>query len=105
MELSPEVLIYIQTVKKFLSTNQEAKNYFLGEGVDEETFFHHVSEISEKNFKTNGEVMLTREQFELLRKTLIATSIAIKEIPEEEMESIEDRIFVDSRGFGKICLN
>lgn len=106
MDLSPEVLIYIQTVKNFLSVNEEAKNYFLAEGVDEETFFHHLAEISEKNYKSNGEVMLTRDQFELLRKTLAAASIAIREIPEEEeLEKLEDRIFVDSRGFGKICLN
>ena len=106
MELSPEVLIYIQTVKNFLSTNEEAKNYFLSEGIDEETFFHHLAEISEKNFKSNGEVMLSRVQFELLRKTLIAAAIAIKELPEEEnLESLEERIFIDARGYGKICLN
>jgi hypothetical protein len=103
MELSPEVLIYVQTVMNYFNKNEEAHNYFIGES-DEELFFKHLGEISEKNFKKNGEVALTKEQFEILRKTVTALGIATKDIPEETTEE-HPHIFIDTRGFGKICLN
>lgn len=98
----PEVLIYIQTVKTYLNNNTEAKDYFIGES-DEELFFNHLSEISQKNFETSGEVMLNKEQFELLRKTVAAISIAKKDITEEPIEN--ENMFFEMKGFGKICLN
>jgi hypothetical protein len=101
-KIPPEVLIYIQTVKTYLKNNIEAREYFIGES-DEELFFEHLSEISQKNFETNGEVMLNKEQFELLRKTVIAISITKKDIPEEPKEN--DNMFFELKGFGKICLN
>ena len=101
-KIPPEVLIYIQTVKTYLKNNIEAREYFIGES-DEELFFEHLSEISQKNFETNGEVMLNKEQFELLRKTVIAISITKKDIPEEPKEN--DNMFFEIKGFGKICLN
>jgi hypothetical protein len=101
-KIPPEVLIYIQTVKTYLNNNIEAREYFIGES-DEELFFEHLSEISQKNFETNGEVMLNKEQFELLRKTVIAISITKKDIPEEPKEN--DNMFFEMKGFGKICLN
>jgi len=101
-KIPPEVLIYIQTVKTYLNNNTEAREYFIGES-DEELFFEHLSEISQKNFETNGEVMLNKEQFELLRKTVIAITITKKDIPEEPKEN--DNMFFEMKGFGKICLN
>jgi uncharacterized protein YrzB (UPF0473 family) len=100
MDLSSEVLIYLQTVKNYFATNQEAKEYFIGDS-DEEMFFNHLSEISQKNFEKNGEVMLNKEQFELLRVTIRAIQVTKDDKPTEQ----EDLIFVDTRGFGKICLN
>lgn len=104
MELSAEVLAYVQTVKHFLKKNEQANEYFL-KNVDEELFYNQLSEISEKNFKTNGEPMLSKEQFDLLRKTVKAISIAKNPIEEGTKENIEDNIFIDYRGLGKICLN
>jgi len=75
--MSPEVLIYIQSVKNYFKTNNEAKDYFLN-GNDEELFFKHLSEISQKNFNKNGEVMLDKNQFELLRTTTKVITIAVK---------------------------
>lgn len=98
----PEVLIYIQTVKTYLNNNTEARDYFIGES-DEELFFNHLSEISQKNFESNGEVMLNKEQFELLRKTVAAISISKKDITEEPKEN--ENMFFEMKGFGKICLN
>ena len=103
MGTSPEVLIYLQNVMNYFASNKEAHDYFIGDG-DEELFFKHLSDISEKNFKESGEVCLTKEQFELLRKTIVALHVAVKELPEETNDE-NPYIFVDTRGFGKICLN
>ena len=102
-KLSPEVLIYIQSVKNYFQKNDEAIEYFIANS-DEEQFFKHLSEISQKNFDKNGEVMLDKNQFELLRTTTMVITIAVKEdFPEEK--TIEEKIFQDFGGFGKICLN
>jgi hypothetical protein len=106
MSFSPEVLIYLQTVKNFFKSNEETRNYFISDS-DEEVFFKHLCEISQKNFEDNGEVMLNKEQFELLRRTILAITISQKDIEEvvEEISNQEDNIFIDMRGYGKICLN
>ena len=101
-KLSPEVLIYVQSVKNYFQKNDEAKEYFIANS-DEEQFFKHLSEISQKNFDKNGEVMLDKTQFELLRVTIQA--IAIVTAPVENLPSVEDNIFIDMRGYAKICLN
>lgn len=114
MKLSPEVLIYIQTVKNYFNSNQKARDYFL-KNSDEELFFEHLGEISQKNFEKEGEVMLNQEQFDLLRKTILAIKIA-----KSEPEPIENKVEIKSEdfdydngvfiglpfpGFGLICLN
>ena len=99
-EPSPEVLIYIQSVKNFFKNNEEARNYFLSNS-DEDFFFKHLIEISQKNFEKDGEVMLSKTQFELLRKTISAITVVEKtknEIP-------KDNLFIEIKDFGKICLN
>ena len=101
-KLSPEVLIYVQSVKNYFQKNSEAREYFIANS-DEEQFFKHLSEISQKNFNKNGEVMLDKTQFELLRVTVQA--IAIVTAPVENLSSVEDNIFIDMRGYAKICLN
>ncbi len=100
MKLSPEVLIYIQTVKNYFNTNKEAHEYFLADS-NEELFFEHLGEISQKNFEKNGEVMLDREQFDLLRKTIRAINVVKKEAKDLK----EPTIFFDIPNFGQICLN
>lgn len=102
--MPPEVLIYVQSVKKYLETNQEARTYFL-DGLDVDLFYKHLSEISEKNYKKNGEVMLDREQFELLKKTLRAIN-ASKNVDNKIQHIVDDeKLFIDLGDFGKICLN
>ena len=98
--MSPEVLIYIQTVKKFFISNEESKHYFL-DNCDEELFFKYLEDISQKNFEKNGEPMLSEVQFELLRKTTKVIAISKKEYPQEE----KNNIFMDVTGFDPICLN
>lgn len=99
--MSPEVLIYVQNVRNFFKNDIEARQYFLNE-VDEELFFKYLSEISQKNFDKDGEPILTKDQFELIRKTLQLIDITKKEFKEE---TEEDRLFMNVGTFGKICLN
>jgi hypothetical protein len=47
--------------------------------------------------------MLDKTQFELLRVTVQAISIVT--MSEENLSSVEDNIFIDMRGYAKICLN
>jgi len=48
--------------------------------------------------------MLDKDQFELLRTTTKVITIAVKEdFPKEQ--TIDEKIFQDLGGFGKICLN
>jgi hypothetical protein len=106
----PEVLIYIQTVKNYFETNIEAKEFFLSNS-DEELFYKHMVEIAQKNFEKNGEATLDREQFELLRKTIAAITIAtsITKIGQIDFKkedfNYDNRAFIESLNFGSICLN
>lgn len=100
IKIPSEVLIYIQNIKNYLTKDEESRQYFFGE-LDEDFFFKHLTEISQKNFESSGEAMLSKEQFELLRKTMVAILITKKDIPEDPT----DKIFLDTEGFGKFCLN
>ncbi len=98
--MSPEVLIYLQNVKNYLKSNEDARKLFL-ENVDEEVFYKHLGEMSQKNFDTNGEAMLTQEQFNLLRKTV--KDLKLGETSSDEITLVTK--FINIKGFGKICLN
>lgn len=79
MEKSPEVLIYLQTVKKYIDSNEEVKKYFVAND-SESDFYDLVVDIAQINFEKRGEPHLSKEQFELVRITLIA----FKKSEEEE---------------------
>ena len=66
-KLPSEILIYIQNVRKYFTTNEETKEYFK---IDSPTdkFFDEVIEISQKNFNESGAPELTLEQFEEVRR-------------------------------------
>jgi len=100
--MSPEVLIYIQKVKTYLENDENARGYFL-DGVDEELFYQHLIEISQKNFEKDGEPTLTQDQFELLRKTMKAIYVSKNKTNDED--SIDEKIYMKINGFGVICLN
>ena len=65
--MNPEILIYIQTVKKFFNSDDKARQYFLS-STNEEAFFKHLYIFSEKNLEKTGEPALTIEQFEEVKK-------------------------------------
>lgn len=92
---SPDVLIYVQTVKNYFNSNDEAKKYFL-EGANENLFYRLLTEFSEKNFEKNGEPALTQEQFEMIRKLSRMN---------KPMFIINDNVFLNVGDYGSICLN
>jgi len=98
--MTPEVLIYIQTVKNFLNNDEVSKHYFL-DNCDEETFFKYLEEIAQKNFDKDGEPMLSEVQFELLRRTTKVIAISKKEYSKEQ----KNNITIDVQGFEPLCLN
>jgi hypothetical protein len=108
--ISPEVLIYLQTVRNYFETNIDAKSYFLSNS-NEELFYKHMTEIAQKNFEKNGDATLDREQFELLRRTIAAISITTTitkrvEIKNEDF-NYDNGVFIGLPfpNFGTICLN
>jgi hypothetical protein len=101
MKFSPEVLIYIQTVKKYFKSNKEARDYFIND-YDEDQFYNILGEIAQKNLEDNGDAILTKEQFEFLRNKVLN-----KEKQKDfgvEMKYI-DKVFIDFKDYEKICLN
>ena len=112
MGTAPEVLIYVQSVKEFFKKNEGAEKYFL-DGSNEELFFEHLTEISEKNYTDTGDPMLNQEQFELLRKTIKAITLATSDVIETKVEiknedfDYDNGVFIGLPfpGFGTICLN
>jgi hypothetical protein len=70
MNYKPEVLIYLNQIKSFLSKNEEASSYFMS-SINPDIFYDELCKISEKNFDSLGEPNLTQEQFEELKKTII----------------------------------
>jgi hypothetical protein len=93
--MSPEVLIYIQNIKKYFTENASAQQYFNVKG-NEDTFFEYVSEISQKNFEDNGEPQLSLNQFEELRNKIGGSSAKLQEAT---------GYFVSYGHFGYISLN
>ena len=100
MDFSSEVLIYIQKVRLYLTTNLEANQYFIGDS-DVESFFNRLGILSEENYTKFGYPTLSKEQFESLRQVMFTVEVNVNNLP----KSNEDNIFIDMRGYHKICLN
>lgn len=90
-KLPPEVLIYIQNVRKYFTTNEETKEYFQID-THGEKFFEEVIELSQKNFEDHGDAMLTLEQFEEVRRK-VSTDVVMY------------GVFASLDNFGLISLN
>ena len=108
--ISPEVLIYLQSVRNYFEINKEAREFFLSNS-DEELFYKHMTEIAQKNFEKNGDATLDRDQFELLRRTVAAITIVATpkfkngiEFKKEDFD-YDNGVFIGLPNFGMICLN
>jgi hypothetical protein len=97
--MDTEVLVYLQKIKNYLNTSEDAKNYFIGQA-DVDEFYKELTIISNKNFETKGQPELTKEQFELLRVALLATSIA-----KQRVFYSEDKLFMFLDDYPGICMN
>jgi len=93
-QMAPDVLIYVQSIKKFFTDNISAQKYFVIEG-NEEKFYNDITEISQKNYEEHGEPELSLEQFEEIRRSMIDT--------EEETKIIAS--FLNIGNFGYLSLN
>lgn len=78
----------------YFTTNDEVKDYFIGSS-DPLLFYSKVKDQSIKNFTERGDPMLTKEEFEEIRKGQLVV----------EINTLVDDIFIDLKHFGKICLN
>lgn len=90
--MSAEVLIYLQSLRKHIETNDEAKDYLVGNDTIDR-FFEKVTKLAEYNFKKMGDPKLSVEQFELLR---ITRTKKLKKI---------DNLFFQFENYGYFCLN
>ena len=99
MDLSAEILMYIQKVKLYFSNNIEATQYFIGDS-DVDEFYKQLTIVSEKNFETNGQPELTKEQFELLRLAVLATAIS-----KQRVFYSDDKLFLFLDDYPGICMN
>jgi hypothetical protein len=100
MDLSAEILIYIQKVKSYFSNNAEATQYFIGDS-DVDSFYKRLTELSKENFEKFGYPTLSKEQFESLRQIIFTVEVNKDNLPNTN----QDNIFIDMRGYYKICLN
>jgi len=94
--MSPEVIVYVQKLKKYFKTNSEAREYFV-QDLDIEEFFEYLTDIAEKNFLEKEDPTLNMEQFEIIKNTLKS-----KNIINREKEYYEPKIYIDKRGYCKI---
>lgn len=108
--VSPEVLIYLQTVKNYFETNKEAREFFLSNS-NEDLFYKHMVEIAQKNFEKNGDATLDREQFELLRISVSVLNVNNEKTKRFEIKNEDfdynNGVFIGLPfpNFGSICLN
>lgn len=105
-KMSPEVLIYIQSIKKFFKSHEEAQEYFEIKG-NEDIFFKHVTEISQKNFEETGEPELTLFQFEFLKQKISKPTSMMdsNDTVSGEREITSTGIFASVGNFGLFSLN
>jgi hypothetical protein len=93
--LPEEVLIYIQNLKHYINSHEEALKYFTMMKKKDE-FFESAIELSQKNFEATGEPELTIDQFEEIRQKLYP-------FPEETITPVG--ILISLKGFGLFSLN
>lgn len=70
MKITNEVLIYIEKLKSFFESNNEACEYFFN-FPKENKFYGVVLAYSVDNFEKNGTPEVSKKQFEEIRKKLL----------------------------------
>ena len=93
--MSEEVLIYIQNLKHYINSHEEALKYFTMMNKKDE-FFESAVKLSQKNFEDTGEPELTIDQFEEIRQKLY---------PLSGKDVIAFGVFISLKDFGIYSLN
>ncbi len=102
MNYSSEVLIYLQKIKIFFKNDIKSSEYFLVD-TDEELFFKKVADVAQDNYEKKGDATLNIEQFEEI-KNLLRYELLNKTYNTPENKKNID-LFIEHKGFEKICLN
>jgi hypothetical protein len=102
MKIHPDILVYIQKVRNYFDTNEDAKKYFKIHE-NETLFYDLLIDMSKKNYDKNNEPMLTIEQFEELRMKLLTETFKIENNDDSSIYQVISTI--DIPELSKICLN
>lgn len=94
--MDPEIIIYVNKLRRYFKKNEKAKDYFL-KNLNEDKFFDMVTDMAQKNFSTKGDPTLDLPQFEAIKQT-----IKVIEISERPDSFYKPKIFIDTRGLVKI---
>lgn len=72
--MSPEVLIYLRKIKKFLVENDDFKG-FLEIDKNKDEFLKDVENLSQKNYDVYGFPEITIEQYQEIRKKYLKSNL------------------------------
>lgn len=92
--MNPEVLIYLQQIKRYIENNPSAKDYFIGDS-QENVFYEKLKEISLINFKNTDDPKLNKDQLESIRLSLLQPTT----------QDVNNDLFFEVPGFGLVCKN
>lgn len=62
-----DIIIYVNTVKKYFEKNPEFSDYIIGNN-ELDFFYENVTKYAKKNHEKTGDYRINKEQFEHLRK-------------------------------------
>jgi hypothetical protein len=106
MKINSEILLYIQKVKLYLESNEEARKYFhidlFGGTMFQDMFYTMLEEMAKKNYEEKNDPILSVAQFEDIRSKLVSFAL------EEYLESkyvFEKLTQIKIPELSKICLN
>jgi len=105
--IDAEVLLYIAKLTKYLDTNKNAREHFVGD-LNVEIFLENVTMIAMGNFEKKNDPTLSMDQFEQIRKSMRSSELnegvmeEINEISNRDDSYYEPTIFIDERGLETI---
>jgi hypothetical protein len=67
INMSAEIVIYIQKIKTYFRNFEEVRKYFIQSEDVEDLFFSYLEEYVTKQYYETGNAMLTKEHFEEIR--------------------------------------
>lgn len=104
--IDAEVLLYVGKLAKYLDTNKNAREHFVGD-LNREEFMDNVTLVAMKNYSEKQDPTLSMQQFEEIRMTMrektgLTPIDVIKEIVGRDESYYEPIIYIDKRGLETI---